>query len=153
MMIADFITYLSTTTQIRKVKNMEEKQASPPAAGISPPYFGIALVITVLSFAFGLALGFFIRPMALGDKVEVVEVLITATPDPQAIAQAPLPDSAAKENNSAPTAESARPPAEEKADSGNSAPPSIMDMVLADTRHFQGEADAPVTIIEFSDFK
>jgi protein-disulfide isomerase len=127
---------------------MEEKQASPPAAGISLPYFGIALVITVLSFALGLALGFFARPMVLGDKVEVVEVLITATPDPQAIAQASPTDSA-RENNSAPAAS----PTAEKVDNENSAPPSIMDMVLADTRHFQGEADAPVTIIEFSDFK
>ena len=131
---------------------MEEEQVLPPTAGISPSCFGIALVITVLSFALGLALGFFARPMAPGDKVEVVEVLVTATPDPQAIAQAP-PAESANGNNSAPAAESARPPAEEKAASGNSAPPSIMDMVLADTRHFQGEADAPVTIIEFSDFK
>ena len=31
--------------------------------------------------------------------------------------------------------------------------PSLEDILLADARHIQGAADAPVTFIEFSDFK
>ena len=31
--------------------------------------------------------------------------------------------------------------------------PTIMDFVLADTRHYQGNTDAPITIVELSDFK
>jgi hypothetical protein len=31
--------------------------------------------------------------------------------------------------------------------------PTIMDLVLADARHVQGAVDAPVVIVEFSDFK
>ena len=31
--------------------------------------------------------------------------------------------------------------------------PTLVDAVAAQTRHFQGEADAPVTIIEFGDFQ
>lgn len=32
-------------------------------------------------------------------------------------------------------------------------PKSLMDVALADARHFQGSPEAPVTMIEFSDFK
>jgi protein-disulfide isomerase len=33
------------------------------------------------------------------------------------------------------------------------ATPTIMEFVMSDARHMQGDVDAPVTIIEFSDFK
>jgi flagellar basal body-associated protein FliL len=29
----------------------------------------------------------------------------------------------------------------------------VMDLIIAQTNHFQGEANAPVTILEFSDFQ
>jgi protein-disulfide isomerase len=35
----------------------------------------------------------------------------------------------------------------------NQATPTIMEFVMSDARHVEGEADAPVTIVEFSDFK
>jgi protein-disulfide isomerase len=35
----------------------------------------------------------------------------------------------------------------------NQATPTIMEFVLSDARHVQGEAEAPVTVVESSDFK
>jgi hypothetical protein len=32
-------------------------------------------------------------------------------------------------------------------------PEALMELLISQTRHFKGDADAPVTIIEFSDFK
>lgn len=32
-------------------------------------------------------------------------------------------------------------------------PPGVMDAVVAQTRHFKGDPEAPVTVIEFSDFQ
>jgi protein-disulfide isomerase len=53
------------------------------------------------------------------------------------------------------TATSARPAqqAEQAEAATGEATPTIMDFVLSDARHFQGSADAPITMIEFSDFK
>lgn len=36
---------------------------------------------------------------------------------------------------------------------GDTGTPTLVDAVAAQTRHFQGDADAPVTIIEFGDFQ
>lgn len=35
----------------------------------------------------------------------------------------------------------------------STATPTLMDVVAAETRHFMGDRDAPVTIIEFGDFQ
>jgi protein-disulfide isomerase len=43
-------------------------------------------------------------------------------------------------------------PAEDIADESTE-PQSLMEQLVADTRHFKGDPDAPVTIIEFSDFQ
>ena len=62
-----------------------------------------------------------------------VQVVVTATPGPAAQAGAPS--------------------AETPTDKEPALPKSLMDVVLADARHFQGSPEAPVTMIEFSDFK
>lgn len=64
-------------------------------------------------------------------------VVVTATPA-QAVAQA----------DNTPTQS-----AEQPDSSAGSPTPTIMDFVLSDARHFQGSAGAPVTMVEFSDFK
>ena len=73
-------------------------------------------------------------------------VVVTATPNPQSVAQnvpssTPLPQDDTAPDTDADAANNSRPT------------PTIMDFLLSDARHFQGDADAPVTIIEFSDFK
>jgi len=100
---------------------------TPPSTqnqGVGIGYLSLVVVI----FMLGIAVGFLVRPAVVGETY--VEVIVTATPDPdrEALAQS---DSA---NDTPPT-------------------PTIMGFVLADTRHFQGNAEAPVTIVEFSDFK
>jgi hypothetical protein len=103
------------------------------STGISPLSFVLALMATLVM---GGIIGYGVGLSQVAQNPAVV--VVTATPDPRAVAQAnPLPTPsppADNPNNLAPT-------------------PSIMDLVLADARHFQGEDDAPVTIIEFSDFK
>jgi protein-disulfide isomerase len=100
------------------------EDGGPPARGIGYGIFGFAVASALLV---GLALGYLGRPMITTEPR--VEIVVTVTPN--AVAQAQ--------------------PAE---NSGQAAPtPSIMDFVLSDARHFQGQADAPVTLIEFSDFK
>jgi protein-disulfide isomerase len=103
------------------------------STGISPLSFVLALITTLV---IGGIIGYGLGLSQAAQNPEVV--VVTATPDPQAIIQAtPSPTS---------------PPAAD--DSNDAAPtPSIMDLLLADARHFQGNADAPVTIVEFSDFK
>jgi len=73
-------------------------------------------------------------------QVVEVEVVVTATPDPeqQAVAQAQAESSSG---------------VDESADTSTVSPDDIMEFLLSDARHFQGNADAPVTLIEFSDFR
>ena len=94
-----------------------------PAPGISSWYLTLGLAVTLLAFLAGLALGYLGRPLVTPDKV--VEVIVTATPD-GATETAP-----AEETNA----------------------PTLIDSILKDVEHIQGDPNAPVTIIEFSDFK
>lgn len=85
----------------------------------------LGFVITLLA---GVAIGLQLQPEAT-----VVQVVVTATPDP-----------AFAENN----ADATQPSADSSADT-----PDLMTFLLSDARHSQGDADAPITLIEFSDFK
>jgi protein-disulfide isomerase len=62
-----------------------------------------------------------------------VQVVVTATPGP--------------------AVQTGVPSAETPTDKEPARTKSPMDVVLADARHFQGSPEAPVTMIEFSDFK
>lgn len=69
-----------------------------------------------------------------------VQVVVTAT----SIPGAQVEEQSQKESEAA----------ADTADRSNTPPtPSIMDFVLSDARHFQGSENAPITMIEFSDFK
>ncbi len=102
------------------------KAQAPPRAPLPGRRLLSALgfVVTLLA---GIAIGLQLQPAAT-----VVQVVVTATPNP----------ASAAENADAPAA------AESATDS-----PDLMTFLLADARHFQGDENAPVTFIEFSDFK
>ncbi|RME74905.1 MAG: hypothetical protein D6784_09020 [Chloroflexi bacterium] len=114
---------------------MQSNPAPHSSNGQSRLMFGLALVIVLV---IGAALGYLFSRTA----AQPVQVVVTATPVPTQAAQ---------------TAEQpAAPAAETGTATGTSAPaptPSLMDLVLSDARHFQGQDDALVTLVEFSDFK
>ena len=93
--------------------------------------WSLALIL-VITFVVGLAIGFLGRPVVMPPQEVVVTVVVT--PDTPAVAQAkatPEPETGA----------------------GQAATPTIMDFILADARHFQGDPNAPITLVEFSDFR
>lgn len=100
----------------------------------------------IAMFAVGLLAGFFGRPLIMEQESSPVSqpqtVVVTATPDPnQAVAAVGSSNQGEKEV------------VEIVVTATPSPTPDIMAMLLADARHSQGAEDAPVTIIEFSDFK
>lgn len=113
---------------------LPEEEAPPePEPGNGRLYLTLAVA---LSFMVGLAAGFVSRPLVVGEPP--ITVVVTVVP-PTASDPAAPPGA----SSSGPVSESpeGRPT------------PTLMDFVLADARHFQGRDDAPITIIEFSDFK
>lgn len=137
------------------MESSSEEHPSPPQP-TNPLIVGFALVA---AFAMGLALGFFGRPQIIGDVP--IQVVVTVVPDDNAEAgvQAPTSNNEATSNTnpaqSSASMSEANPAATEpeQAPASAQATRTIMDFVMADARHIQGDTDAPVTIVEFSDFK
>lgn len=128
-------------------------QVSSPHARYLPLYMGLAFVGTL---ALGLIIGFLTRPLIIPDRVEVVEVVPTAALSTgQVTAQTDVETSPAQTTNNATSEGDASSTEAQPAANADAAPPTptIMDFLMADARHIQGVEDAPVTIIEFSDFK
>jgi protein-disulfide isomerase len=112
-----------------------------------------------------LGIGFLGRPVIINDLPIEVVVTVVSNPASEAVAQtnAPNPTTAAPaESAPAAAAPAASSPVEGPESTSGTVPegpaatgptPTIMDFVLSDARHFQGDDNAPVTIIEFSDFK
>lgn len=108
------------------MENLQQvTEKSPPLkpSGGGTPV-ALVLAVSVVTFLAGLIIGFLGRPAIVPDAVMVV----TATPDATAIAQTQVTPTVKPQG-------------------------TIMDTVLADARHSQGDINAPVTIVEFSDFK
>jgi len=120
-----------------------------------PRAFVLGLVVA-FTFILGLGIGFLGRPAIIKDLPIEVVVTVVADPASQAVAQTNVPSP-----TTAAPAEAASSPVEAPESTAGTAPeesvagptPTIMDFVLSDARHFQGDDNAPVTIIEFSDFK
>lgn len=66
---------------------------------------------------------------------------------------APEVDQATQEVTITDTPASAETPQQEKPAPVQIPTVSVMNIVLEDARHIKGNADAPVTIVEYSDFK
>ena len=99
-------------------------------AGFNLYILGFALLATLVA---GVAIGLLINRPAADNQV-----VVTATPEPgsQTVAQATSSNEPSTSTNT-----------------GSAPTPTIMDFVLSDARHFQGSPDAPITLVEFSDFK
>lgn len=132
------------------MKPSAQKSPTPVQSDMSPGISIIYGLILAIIFVGGLALGFMGRPLVLEDQP--VEVNITADPEVEGQAATHADQggmaTATQSNNGNPD----QPVAGDDAGASSSSP-TIMDLVLADARHFEGDAAAPVTLIEFSDFK
>lgn len=133
---------------------MEDSPNVPsPHARYLPLYMGLAFIGVL---ALGLIIGFLARPLIVPDQVEIVEVVATAALSTgQVTAQTGVETSPAQTTNSTTGEAPASSTEAQSAANSDTAPPTptIMDFLMADARHIQGAEDAPVTIIEFSDFK
>jgi len=117
----------------------------------------------VAAFALGLGLGFFGRPAIIADVPVQVMVTVVPNSNQQAVTEAPAPSEDAVSSAESPSAnepaagQSGQANDDAAAAANPTAPaeptPTLMEFVMADARHIQGNADAPVTLIEFSDFK
>lgn len=109
-----------------------------------------------IAFIIGLLVGLWGRPLVIKESPPPA-VVVTVVPNSQEIAKAIASELSALSSPlpTPPTArqEEALATAEPGPQIKTSPTPSVMEFVLADARHFQGEANAPVTLIEFSDFK
>jgi protein-disulfide isomerase len=118
----------------------------------------------------GIAIGYLARPLVAEQPPAATEELAAAdTPTPAAteeLADADTPTPASADSADTPTPASAdstedAPPPPANSEAADQAVPTpsdaqraeLMDFLVADTRHFKGDPDAPVTILEFSDFR
>jgi protein-disulfide isomerase len=75
-------------------------------------------------------MGFFGRSLVTPQPLDAAPVVSVDTPEPPVVS----------ESDAVPAG-------------GNPSPAMLMDAVVAQTRHFKGDPDAPITIVEFSDFR
>ncbi len=132
-------------------------EPAPPSA-TNPLNVGFGLVIT---FALGLALGFLGRPTIIDDVP--IQIVVTVVPENSGPAVAQVPAATEQETIGSADPAHAGPARAEDEDNPSAATsateasaavtPTLMDFVMSDARHWQGDDVAPVVIVEFSDFK
>ncbi len=106
-------------------------------------------LVLVIVLAVGVTIGYLFSQSQATPNTPV-QIVVTATSNP-----AGQPVAQADQQPTQPPVQSNPPATTTTEDSTSALPPTptTMEFVLSDARHFQGSADAPVTMIEFSDFK
>jgi protein-disulfide isomerase len=111
---------------------IEEKDSAmanprPVSAGGNP----LAIVVVgLVMLGIGITIGFFGRPLVTPEPLDAAPVASVDTPESPVVSES-----------------------DANPDGGNPSPAMLMDTVVAQTRHFKGDPDAPITIVEFSDFR
>lgn len=120
-----------------KPRRKPEPVQTPPALTIHIQSWATP-VLSILMLLVGLAAGFYARPF-------FDTPLLTANPTPTAeiVDVAPTQAPAAAQEQSPTQSDQAQADQQQQ----------LMDLVVSQTRHFQGDENAPVTLIEFSDFQ
>jgi hypothetical protein len=86
------------------------------------------LVVGLVMLIIGVLAGYFGRPVVTPQPLNSMPVASAGAANPSAAT-----------NTDPPT--------------GNPSPSTLMEAVVAQTRHFKGDPNAPITIIEFGDFQ
>lgn len=108
------------------------------------------LITLVIGLGLGFLAGFAGRPYLMSQSQPSVALTQegvaqpSAAATPASAAQPAAPTSAPATSSNAATDDTA---------SREAAAQRVMDVLIAQTRHFKGDPNAPVTIIEFSDFQ
>jgi hypothetical protein len=116
--------------QERSTDDMEKAPEAPPPALVINVQSWATPIVGLLMLVIGLLGGYFGRPLLAG----------TATPAGSVALTTPAPAATSPANEASSTASAA-----DRA--------SLMEFLVSQTRHFKGNPDAPVTLIEFSDFQ
>jgi protein-disulfide isomerase len=127
------------------MENSSDKESTQGRfVGVNLYILGFALIATLIT---GVAIG-----LLIDRSTQSVQVVVTATPNPNsrpvARANEQQSQTSAQSNSAATTTSSG-----DDTTAAGPPTPTIMDFVLSDARHFQGDPNAPVTLIELSDFK
>jgi protein-disulfide isomerase len=88
------------------------------------------VVVGLVMLIIGIMIGFFGRSLVTPQPLDAAPVASVDTPEPPVVSES-----------------------DAVAAGGNPSPAMLMDAVVAQTRHFKGDPDAPITIVEFSDFR
>ena len=133
-----------------EIQNSFKPADPPPPSGMKTLYLSLTIAIT---FILGLTIGFFGRPALIKDLP--IEVIVTVIPN-EAEQDSQTHTVTDETNSSAKVDMTKIITPEDNLESGTESEtmptPTIMDFVLSDARHFQGNKAAPITIVEFSDF-
>lgn len=111
-------------------------------------YFVAGMSVTLLAVALGAVLGYLARPAL--DPVTIGTDAVKLGEAPAAVSAPTQPNTVEEAESQASSTGGST--AIESAPDALAPTPTIMDFVLTDARHFKGSSDAPVTIVEFSDF-